>query len=251
MRATQLQVYLLNFHGIHSHLEVLIKNPLTQRYYVINRWEQPTRTFISERACEAKARLTEAGAIYAFTITAVPQVIVEQWRRYYAETAARATICGSNCADAAQWFLTTICQVPPPSYLSLPLSINHVAVGIMLPSVVPIGLTLPGRVMSNAIFHLEIRNNPERFFQYSKLALTVCAALSYLTIAAGLIGLGAAITALSGISCIGGGLGACSVIALGGKGFFKSVNTLGGQIKAEQVKHAGKTLEVSSAATPG
>jgi hypothetical protein len=218
-----LKVHLLNFHGPFTHIEVLVedesKTPHT--YYAINRWAEPWDAFLAD---EGDA-LRFASSVYSFNIDAEPQEIVNQWRAHHRETRSSASILGHNCGVSAQWFLTKFAGVPAPHFYSTPISVNHVIFGLFIPSFLPFPVTLPGRIMSNAKFHIEARKHPEKAMKYTQLHLDTQLALSATLMFAGIVGLVLASSLLS--AGIGAALiiTACVVVgAIGSYGFFTTLN---------------------------
>jgi len=69
-----IKVHVLNFHGLTSHLELLLENPATQpsTYYRINRWAEPDIAWRKEE----KVCLKHASSIYSFEIEADPMIIL-------------------------------------------------------------------------------------------------------------------------------------------------------------------------------
>lgn len=175
-----------------------------------------------------------ASSTYSFEIKADPSTVVKNWTRYWSETDHEASILGKNCAVAAQWFLTKFAGVPNPNLSNV--SANHLIFGIVWPSFIPCPITLPGRVMSNAKFHLEVKNYPEKASQYSELFLYTSIALAALAFTASVFALAVAATILTG------GIGAlviagCVVVGLASSyGFFKASNTLSARNIASGLK---------------
>lgn len=161
-----IKVHLLNFHGPWSHIEIVLENlsvsPRT--FYSINRWDDyPCRAF-SKKIYKYETQITNliklASSRYSFEIQADPEEIVEKWRDYHEQTNESASCLGNNCAVAAQWFLNTFAKIPNPSiFSSKPISFNHLAFGICVPSFIPIGIELPGRIMDNAKYYIETRKS--------------------------------------------------------------------------------------------
>lgn len=227
-----IKVHLLNFHSIFSHIEIVLENTSTEphTYYGINRWETPENQWNQK----PKAYIDMASSTYSFEINANPIAIVKNWNKYWNETDHEASILGKNCAVAAQWFLTEFAGVPNPNLSNV--SANHLIFGIVWPSFIPCPITLPGRVMSNAKFHLEVRNHPEKASQYSELFLYTSIALAALAFTASVFALAVAATILTG------GIGAlviagCVVVGLASSyGFFNASNTLSARNIASGLK---------------
>jgi hypothetical protein len=154
-----IKVYLLNFHGGNSHLEIVLENlsGKTRAYYHINRFDKPEDKF-AKTSPQLKygfaSRIQRADSTFEFEIEADPAQIVQEWQKYYDEC-ARDPLKGmsNNCADAVEWFLYEFAGVPKFSSfrqgLSQPLKFNHLAFGIQVPAILPL-TSLPGRVMDNA-----------------------------------------------------------------------------------------------------
>ena len=133
-----------------------------------------------------KHTISEASSVYSFNIEADPCKIVESWNTYWSETEKKAHVLGENCAVAAQWFLKEFAAVPEPSLANI--SFNHLAFGIMWPSFIACPVTLPGRIMANAKFHIEQKNNPDAakeaalytsLFVFTSMSLATLAILLY------------------------------------------------------------------------
>lgn len=67
-----------------------------------------------------------------------------------------------------QWFLEKYARVPKPD--SSNVSYDHLSCGISWPSLIPCPITLPGRIMSNAKYHIEQRNKENAKAKQSFLA---------------------------------------------------------------------------------
>jgi hypothetical protein len=146
-----IKIHVLNFHGVTSHIELLLENKSVQpsKYYGINRWADPSYDWeIGENF-----PLESASSSYSFVIEAHPNKIIQEWVKYYYETKNDASIFGENCAVAVQRFLTHFANIPEPR--SDNLSWNHLAFGIMWPNFIPCPVLLPGRVMDNVKQHTE------------------------------------------------------------------------------------------------
>ena len=181
-------VHLLNFHGPVTHIEILLENTSVRPhlFYSINRWNSPSERFHEQRGRDERDL---ASTIYSFNIEAEPKEIIQRWGEFHQRTLGDAGIVSHNCAISAQWFLREFANIPDPHPFSAPISINHVAMGLFLPSFIPMGVTLPGRIMSNAQFHIEARNHPELFTQYSDCLLSVYAAVCALAMASCVVGI--------------------------------------------------------------
>lgn len=170
-----IKVYLLNFHRICSHIEIVLEDTTSKphTFYRINRWSEPLKRWATDGH---QSLFEQASSVFSFDIKANPDEIVKQWEIYFWSTADNADICAKNCADAAQWFLTEFASIPKPSLENV--SWNHLALGLVWPSFIPCPITLPGRIFSNAKFYIEIRDNPEllkhyiRYFLYTALAFS-------------------------------------------------------------------------------
>lgn len=186
-----INVHILNYHALCSHIEILLENTSVEphTYLNLNRWARPaTRWLQSDCFWDFDEISPEsASSSYTFSIQANPNTILKDWRNYWQATDEDASILGDNCAVAAQWFLNQFADIPDPSLSNL--SLNHLAFGIFWPSFIPCPVTLPGRIMSNAKFHIEARKHPEHVEQYSRLFLYTGLALALLTISASVFGL--------------------------------------------------------------
>ncbi|MDI1351525.1 MAG: hypothetical protein PSV35_01970 [bacterium] len=232
-----IRIHVLNFHSIWSHVEIVLENKSTEphTFYGINRWDYPKhKWFIGG----PKYFIEQASSTYSFDIDADPDVLMNGWITYWRETQDEANIFGKNCAVAAQWFLTEFGGIPQPSLSNI--SLNHFAFGIFWPSFIPCPVMLPGRIMSNAAFHIEAKNNPETTTQYTYLFLYASLTLATLAFAASVFALTVAATVLTG-GIAGLAIGVCVVGGLASSsGFFKAYNILSaknniGQAQLNQV----------------
>lgn len=232
IKKDDIKVHILNFHSIHSHIEIVLENTSTQphTWYGINRWAMPSNAWSLNGA---KQQLELASSTYSFDITADPDEITRSWKKYWSDTWNIASPLGENCAVATQWFLTKFAGIPQPD--STNVSWNHLALGIIWPSFIPCPVTLPGRIMSNAKFHIEARNHPEIANQYSTLVLYTSMAVAALLIAASIFALGVAVTVLSGgIAAVA--IAGCVAVGIASSyGFFKahtivSAQKIGGEL---------------------
>lgn len=228
-------VHLLNFHYItHSHIEIILEDVsrFYPKYFYISRWiKQPqTNWFIDSSDKIYQQRINKANSVLSFEINADPQEICNEWKAYWSNTQHNASCLGSNCAVATQWFLTRFANIPEPSILNL--SGNRLVFGIVWPSFIPCPVTLPGRIMSNAMFHIETRDPKVK--QYSTLLNSILMATAVLTVAASAVGIYVALNVLSGgllalatTGCVLTGLVSTS-------GFFKAYNKLSAKRVATQ-----------------
>lgn len=221
----KIKVHILNFHGGNSHLEVLLQNisddPI--RSYIINQWNPANKKFANYSRNDY---LKRASSTFSFEIEADPEEIVKAWREHQKETEPTASILYNNCADAVQWFLNKYAHIPSSRPFAFPMSVNHLIFGISVPSFLPIGITLPGRVMDNAKFYVNIKNKIDPMPKRSDLALKLTIAVGVATIGLSIVGIMAASIFLTGgLSALV--IAGCIVAgALATHGFFKSANTL-------------------------
>ena len=168
---SKIKVHLLNFHGVASHLEIVLENTSIEphTFYKINRWDEAPKDNWDYHAGD---RISEASSIYTFDIDADQNEITSKWKNYWNETNRSASYAGDNCAVAVQWFLSKFAAIPEPN--SSNFSFNHVLLGTIWPSFIPCPVTLPGRVMSNAQFYLDARTHPVIANHYSTLFLKAC-----------------------------------------------------------------------------
>ncbi|NKB46220.1 MAG: hypothetical protein GKR77_00325 [Legionellales bacterium] len=125
-------------------------------FYCIDRSKKP-----SEKKRESKgwrkfdnSRETQANTVCTFVIEADPSEIENKWKAYYEKNPTH--LLSNNCAAAVQWFLTTFTSIPHPQ-LTNSLRLNYLSLGFFWPSAVPCPVTLPGLIISNVEFHLEIK----------------------------------------------------------------------------------------------
>lgn len=177
----KIKVQVLNFHALCSHIEILLENTsvIPSSYYSINRWEEPQKKF-TKNASDFESILSSSSSAYTFYIDADPNIISKEWCDYFYKTFPQASIFGNNCAVASQWFLNKFANIPDPD--SAPVSLNHLIFGIFVPSSIPIGITLPGRIMDNAKFHI-VSEDSKPIEKHSSL-LTIEIALEALKVVA-------------------------------------------------------------------
>jgi hypothetical protein len=159
---------------------------------------------------------------YVFPIDADIQEILRWWDF----ERPGHNIISSNCGDITQAFLEKFAQIPKPCALAAPFTLNHLALVICLPSFLPMGITLPGRILDHAKFHVEARINPQIITQYQTGWLKLGVALSIALLFASIAGIAAAVSVLSG-ALIAPTLVASLALGAGSSyGFFKCVNRL-------------------------
>jgi hypothetical protein len=220
----KLKVHVMNWHGIgFTHINVLLKDMSAEPcgYYLLERWSMSAIDDVPNEI--AKQYVNAASTTCTFEIDATPDEIKRGWSNYHCTN--EPNIITNNCADATTWFLEHYAKIPSPTFLSAPISFNYLTFGIFIPSFIPIGITLPGRIMSNVEFYTYARNHPELAEQYSKLGLQIGIAISILVVAASITGIIAASICLSGAIATITTAG-CSVSgAISTWGLFKAVNT--------------------------
>ncbi|BBB15121.1 NADH:flavin oxidoreductase/NADH oxidase [Candidatus Rickettsiella viridis] len=176
----KIKVHLLNFHGpFNSHIEIVLENLSNKNrlFYNLNRWKMPSNKWEKW----PKEYITKASSVYSFDITADPRDITESWINYWLDTEENASVLGDNCAVATQWFLSKFAGIPQPD--SSNFSLNYLGFGVVWPSFIPCFVTLPGRILSNAKFHVEAKNNPEMTVKYNRLLESTYKALAVLAFA--------------------------------------------------------------------
>jgi len=172
-------------------------------FYILCRHKRPSR-WCSKRP----TTLGNADSEFFFDIEAAAENIASDWLRKYSEWEDNKQ--SYNCADAVQWFLTKYAHIPAPAFYSAPLSINHLILGLPLPSILPFPVNLPGRVMDNARFHILSRTQSKQE-AYKNLIIGLLATIAL----TGLIIVGSYLT---------GGLLLGIMVAVGSYGLFHSVN---------------------------
>ena len=219
----KLTIHLLNFHGIFSHIEIVLENKSTEPhlYYGINRWDSPSKEW-SEVGPRRYIGL--ASSVYSFDIEADPIEIQRKWTRYYRRTQDEASVLGNNCAVAAQWFLKEFARIPEPSGSNI--SLNHLALGVIWPSIIPCPVTLPGRIMSNAKFYIENKVDPGKATQYTDSYLYRSMLLSASMLIGSSFGLYLAISVLNGGIAAFVMAGSVAVGLASTQGIFSARNTL-------------------------
>jgi hypothetical protein len=238
---SDIKVHVLNFHGIFSHIEIVLENISVQPhlYYGINRWSAPSNVWTQGPGGVA-SYIGAASSKYSFNIEADPAQLVARWQKYWNETSSKASILGNNCAVAAQWFLTEFAGIPNPNLSNT--SFNHLALGIVWPSFIPCPVTLPGRVMSNAKFYIEARNHPEVALRYSALFIKASMAFAAVMLFVSVAALAVASTVLTGGIAAAVIVGAVGVGLASTHGFFKAANVL----SARNIAHGMKKSEDNS-----
>lgn len=234
-----IKVHVLNFHGIHSHIEIVLENTsaIPTSYYGINRWAQPLRNW--HTGGFYPSLIDEASSVYSFEIDADPNVISQSWRDYWRSTLNEEGILSNNCAVSAQWFLHTFAGIDNPNLSNV--SWNHLALGILWPSFIPSPVTLPGRIMSNVQFHIDAQNNNVAGQQFGRLFLYASLALSTLTFAASIFALTAATSVLTGglATIATAGLALTSAYT-----FFKANNAINAKNIYEAQQHPANELMI-------
>jgi hypothetical protein len=230
-----IRVHLLNFHGPASHIEIVLENTSSdpQTYFNMSRWiDSPQNAWLPSTSMPDPdynwnfiQTIDYASSKFSFMIEADPDLIQQKWNEYWNTTNDTASCLGTNCAVGAQWFLTEFAKIPKPSLSNV--SLNHLALGILWwPSFIPCPVTLPGRIMSNAKFYIEARDNPEKINQYSTLLLHIAMAAAVLTLATSALGIYVALDILTG-GLASLALKGCVLTGLVGTyGFFSTYNKL-------------------------
>lgn len=226
-----IKVHILNFYSIFTHIELVLENTSSEphTYYGINRWEEPSNDWVYGGP---QYYIEQASSVYSFNIEASPLEIITNWQTYWYKTRGDASIVGNNCGVAAECFLTEFAGIPKPSLSNI--SFNHLAFGIFWPSFIPFPITLPGRIASNAEFHIESRNHPELADQYSSLFLYSSIALATLLFSTSVFALMVASTILTGgIATLA--VTACITTSLASAyGFFTAINLLSAKNIADE-----------------
>ncbi len=223
---SKIKVHLLNFHGLfNSHIEIVLENTSINPpvYFHINRWGKSILSDWEPDINEVfTQKINSASSKYSFMIEANPYTILDRWAEYWNGTRETASVLKTNCAVAAQWFLTEFARIPKPNLSNI--SLNYLTLGIPWPSFIPCPVMLPGRVLSNAKFHIEIRDHPKLAQQYSDLYLHVAMAATALTVAASALGIYVALTMLTGgLAAVA--IAGCVVLGLANfYGFFSAYN---------------------------
>jgi hypothetical protein len=221
------KVHLLNFHTpFNSHIEIVLeilpeKAGESTQWYNINRWAYPLSNWSKSEHTDDIIR--EASSTYSLMVDANPDEIVQEWEKYWTRTAGSAGILGNNCAVAAQWFLSTFAHIPEPNHSNI--SLNYLSLGILWPSIIPCPVMLPGRVMSNAKFHIEAQKNAGKSNQHSNAYLYLGMTMSAALIAASALGIYIALNILTAGMATIVTLG-CVAAGLGCYGLFNSYNQL-------------------------
>jgi len=134
-------------------------------------------------------------ASFSFELEGNIQEIQDWW--FYSQSGY--DIFSNNCADTTQAFLVKFAQVPNPQPFAPPYTFNHLSLGICLPSFLPIGITLPGRILDHAKFYLEPRLHPKILQHLHPSDLKLSMALAFTLMVGSVLGLIAAASFLSGI----------------------------------------------------
>lgn len=226
---TEIEVTLLNFHGINSHIEILLSyvDARGDKFiYTINQWAKPHRLFYSgeEWLAFAEKKSGEANSKFTFSLQADPIEISIAWFKRRHERANKASLFTENCADAAEWFLEQFAKIPKTHFYSSYVSVNHFMFGLFVPSFLPLGITLPGRVMDNAKFHIKALTNKENIKRYSNTLLNICKAMAIIAVTVSIAGIIAAALFLTGVLATGVMAGTSILALTGSLSFFKAHN---------------------------
>lgn len=227
-------VHLLNFHGIYSHIEILLENisESPHQFYPLDRWTKPWKTWhrYEPRWVSGLTIMETASSIFSFVIEADPEEIAREWKQFW--DSSQDIIFTRNCADATQWFLKNYANIPNPNLSNL--SLNHFILGIPWPSFIPCPITLPGRVMSNAKFYIKAREHPEIAEQYSYLFLHTSLALSALSFSMAIVGITLSMMFLTSAFVVMP-LSFCALTTVGSTyAFFKSYHLLSAKNLVEE-----------------
>jgi len=141
------------------------------------------------------------------------------------------SMIGNNCAVSTQWFLTKFAAIPQPDLSNV--SANNFLFGIAWPSFIPCPVALPGRIMSNARFHMEAREHPEKVAQYSRLFLYSSIALAIVAFSTSMFALLLAAEVLKGAIAVVSILACVATSMLSTYGLFCAVNLLSAKHIAE------------------
>lgn len=235
----KIKVHILNFHSIFSHIDIVLENTSTEPhlYYGINRWVEPMSEWYRQSCfCRPDVYINSASSIYSFEINANPDEITKRYIQYWFDTKNEPSILDSNCAVVAQWFLTEFAGIPKPNLSNI--SFNHLISGIIWPSFIPCPVTLPGRIMFNAKFHIEVMINPELANKYTRLFLYTCMAISTLAGAASIFAIIVAAKIVSGGITLAAIVGCAAIGAASTYVFFNAHNKLSAKNIADDRNNA-------------
>jgi hypothetical protein len=239
---SRLKVHVLNFHSIHSHIEIVLENmsATPSTYYSVNRW-YPAMTYWSR---SPQSFIKQASSVFSFEIDEDPNAVIAEWRNFWLKTECEASILGHNCSVSAQWFLKRFANIPEPNLSNI--SFNHFFLGIVWPSFIPSLVTLPGRVFSNAKFYINAMHHPEIAAKYSRLFLYTTMAAAIFAFAASAFLLAASVAVLStGLATLAS-VGCAAVGIASSVAFFKSYNTLSAKNIYEDLKKSPNTEDAPS-----
>lgn len=146
-------VHVLNYWGIsHSHVEIVLEQSGegdTKYYYLINHWEFPaSRATLNNK--DLISRIKDASESHKLEIKGDINALAEQWKEEQRKQPDCFICCFNNCADTTAWFLEKFVNIKKPTPCSSPVTCNYLFCGFFVPSFVPTGCTLPGRVFDNA-----------------------------------------------------------------------------------------------------
>ena len=236
-----IKVHLLNFHFIWSRIGIVLEDTSTNPplFYGLARWEEPKRRWSRHPECF----IAQASSVYSFDIDASPAEIINEWTAYWRDTHDEMSMIGNNCAVSTQWFLTKFAAIPEPDLSNV--SFNHFFLGVVWPSFIPCPVTLPGRVMANARFHIEAREHPENAERYSRLFLYSSIALAIVVFSTSLFALLLAAEVLKGAIAVVSIVTCVTTSMLSTYGFFCAVNLLSAKHIAE-IRQINKPEPVNS-----
>lgn len=182
-----LTVHLLNWNmGLFSHISIVVEDRTTKAFFKLD---------TMARAEDARAQIDLASSRYSFDIKENIETVADWWS---AQTWHHSYhIIKNNCGDVTQRFLERFACIQAPHRLKAPLSINYFFLGLFIPSFLPIGVTLSGRIMDHAKFYIEARKHPEIANQYSEWVLKLVITVSLLFAVSSFVGIAAAAIYLS------------------------------------------------------
>lgn len=125
--------------------------------YLVNMWAPAQSSFGIMGDGRRHTSESWASSKYALAIEADPRELAAAWQAYQREVASFASPFYNNCADAVEWLVERYAQIPRSRFTADNVSLNHLIFGLHVPSVFPVGITLPGRTMDNIKFHLQAR----------------------------------------------------------------------------------------------
>lgn len=210
-------VYIQLEHGLTSKIGLFLETQeVVPRYFFVGR-QMPAGCF----SVKKPSLFHQDTALYCgdLKIDSSDMVFCKAWIAYYMACVEKFGLY--TCADVVQWFLNKYMGIRTPYFFTAPITINHFALGISVPSILPNPLTLPGRIFDNVQFYLKSRQQkPREAYQRFGVGLVISVLL--------LIGLGLGVALLTNVFllcvlstlCLGGLMQSVNYCAMGYHGVY-------------------------------